>query len=100
MNYTEQTLRDDIRKVTRLVQQVSPFFYVLPFKVISDEEWKEACWMQPDHPTAFANAKGFFFAGSFMDKLPENQRLGLLLHEVFHPALGHLSNPWIDRRTR
>jgi predicted metal-dependent peptidase len=96
MAYTQDSLASDIRKVTRLLQQTAPFFYVLPFKVISDEEWAEKVPSQKT-PTAFADNKGFFFASSFMEFLPENKRLGLLLHEVLHPALGHISNKWIDK---
>lgn len=96
-NYTQDSLFADIKKVTRLLQQFSPFFYVVPFKVITDDEWKEKIGGTYSTPTAAATAKGFFFAESFMKDLPENKRLGLLLHEVMHPALMHLSNPWIDR---
>ena len=100
MTYTQESLASDIRKVTRLLQQTSPFFYVLPFKVISDEEWVEMCPQQKEFPSAVATTKGFFFASSFMESLPENKRLGLLIHEVFHPALGHLNktaNQWFDK---
>ena len=99
MTYQQIDLEKDIRKVTRLLQQTAPFFYVLPFKVISNDEWAERCPQQKE-PTAFADNKGFFFASSFMESLPENKRLGMLIHEVFHPALGHISNSsnkWIDK---
>lgn len=100
MAYTQESLAADIRKVTRLLQQTAPFFYVLPFKTITDAEWAEMCPQQKDYPTAFASAKGFFFASSHMESLPENKRLGLLIHEVLHPALGHLNktaNQWFDK---
>jgi predicted metal-dependent peptidase len=96
MAYTQDSLASDIRKVTRLLQQTAPFFYVLPFKVISDEEWAEKVPSQKT-PTALASNTEFCFASSFMESLPENKRLGLLLHEVLHPALGHISNKWIDK---
>jgi predicted metal-dependent peptidase len=94
--YTAENLKNDIRKLTRILPQVSPFFYVLPFSVVTAEEWAEDHPLQANFPSASASASGFKFADCFMESLPENKRLGLLLHEVFHPALGHVSTKWTD----
>lgn len=95
--YSQVDLNNDIKKVTRLLRQFSPFFYVVPFKVITDEQWEtEIGWFQKK-PTALASPKYFGFASSFMDTIPENKRLGLLIHEIMHPALLHMGNPWIDK---
>ena len=42
-------------------------------------------------PTALVDGKNIYYNGAWVEKMPEKQRLGLLAHEVMHPALQH---PW------
>jgi len=41
-------------------------------------------------PTAAVDGKTIFYNEEWVGKLPEKARMGLLAHEVLHPALGHL----------
>lgn len=42
-------------------------------------------------PTALVDGKKIYYNAEWVEKMPEKQRLGLLAHEVTHPALQH---PW------
>jgi predicted metal-dependent peptidase len=42
-------------------------------------------------PTALVDGKKIYYNAAWVEKMPEKQRLGLLAHEVTHPALQH---PW------
>ena len=77
------------RDICTHLPQMEPFFFCFPFTVIEPDD-------QPMQ-TAFVCSKGAFFYRTFLETLPDNKARGLILHEVLHAALFHLSDPWIDR---
>ena len=86
---------DHFKTLIRFLPQVEPILYVQPFTVLSDEDFAKKF---PDGPmTAYATPTGFWFQKTFWGGLPVNKQCGLILHEVMHPALGHLSDEFVDR---
>ena len=78
----------------RHLPQIEPLLFVQSFTILADDAW--VAKFGPSMPTACATPSGFFFNKTFWDALPLNKQVGLVLHEVFHPALGHLSDPFRD----
>lgn len=82
MNYTEQNLQADTAALLSLVPEVEPFTFLVPMRVVSDIE------------TAAATPKELLFGDDFMSSLNKAERMGLVLHEIWHVALCHMTDPY------
>jgi predicted metal-dependent peptidase len=91
--FTQKDLVKVVKELTLRVPQVEPFFFVIPFEVVEESVYVET--ISP-MATAAVSAKRAAFCDTFIDKLPRPKQLGLVLHEILHPALNHLSDPFID----
>lgn len=76
------TASDKVASATTTIVLDHPFFasLLLGMKRIED----------PSVPTACTNGVVIRYNPDFIDSLTESQVAGLLVHEVLHPALGHL----------
>ena len=79
----------------RHLPQIEPLLFVQQFTILSPEGWDKKFAGSP-HKTAVCTPQGFWFHQEFWASLPFNKQVGLVLHEVFHGALGHLSDPFRD----
>ena len=92
--------QEHFKTLIRHLPQIEPLLFVCRFVVVPDDEYtkivpKRGSKKAPQ--TACATPNGFFFQQTFWDALPANKQAGLILHEVLHPALMHLSDPYRDR---
>ncbi len=78
----------------RHLPQIEPLLFVQKFTILSPDEWSQK--FGDGMNTACCTPQGFWFHQTFWDGLPLNKQVGLVLHEVFHGALGHLSDPFKD----
>lgn len=81
--------------LTRHLPQIEPLLFVQQFTILSPDAWDKRFAGSP-HKTACCTHQGFWFHQTFWDGLPFNKQVGLVLHEVFHGALGHLSDTFRD----
>jgi len=94
MNQTE--LNNLIKDLTLRVPQLEPFMYVCKLRVLTSEEYAKI--VPPPMPqTAGCSRKEFIFNSDFIDSLPAPKQRGLILHEILHGALGHITHPFIDK---
>ena len=92
--FTQQDLNALIKDVTLRAPQTEPFFFVIPLLVMAEEQYaKEISPMC----TAAISANRAIFCDTFMESLTPAKRRGLIIHEILHPAFGHLSDPYVDR---
>lgn len=92
--FNQKDLTELIKDVTLRLPQTEPFFFVIPLEVM-----EQAKYVKDVHPsgTACVTPERAIFCDAFMDKLTAPKRRGVILHEILHPALGHLSDPYIDQ---
>jgi predicted metal-dependent peptidase len=94
--FTQSDLTKLKAKLIGFVPHLEPFLFVIPINVITEVEWEATT---PGlTPTARVTRHAMEFVDTFIDKLDEPQRLGLLLHEILHLARGDLTQPWVDPR--
>jgi predicted metal-dependent peptidase len=91
--FTQSDLVKVVKELTLRVPQVEPFFFVIPFEIVEQEVYAKT--ISPTC-TAAVSAKRAAFCDTFIGSLPRPKQLGLVLHEILHPALNHLSDPFID----
>jgi len=92
--------QDDLSKLTKSLvtrlPHIEPFLFVIPMRVLSPEEYQAKI---PAHlpQTAACTSTEFLFQSEFIAQAPAPQQRGLILHEILHGALEHLSHPWRDK---
>jgi hypothetical protein len=67
-----------------------PFFATLAFHLPLVEKPLSFFEQLGIPPTACVDGKKIYYYGEFVKPLSDKQRMGLLCHEVMHPALQHL----------
>lgn len=95
MTTTLTNLASHFKTITKHLPQAEPILFVQPFAVLPDDEF--AARFSGPNQTAVCTPSGFFFQQTFWSGLPKSKQCGLILHEVMHGALGHLSHTWVDR---
>lgn len=99
MTFSQEDLNVLIGDVTVAVPHLVPFLFVFPVRVIDKTEWNTLVNSRRDsriEPTACCTENQLLFVDTFIGNLPDNKKRGLIVHEVLHPALGHLSDPFVD----
>jgi len=81
MATVKPTAIDRIRKARTVLLLDHAFFGALIFRLIPISA--------PSIPTMATDGKSLFYNPSFVDELPPDQLVGVLAHEVMHPALQH-----------
>ena len=81
MATVKPTAIDRIRKARTVLLLNHPFFGALIFRLTPVSA--------PNIPTMATDGKSLFYNPSFVDELPPDQLVGVLAHEVMHPALRH-----------
>jgi len=81
MAIEKPTAIDRIRKARAVLLLDHPFFGALIFRLTPVSA--------PNIPTMATDGKSLFYNPSFVDELPPDQLVGVLAHEVMHPALQH-----------
>ena len=81
MAIEKPTAIDRIRKARAVLLLDHPFFGALIFRLTPVSA--------PNIPTMATDGKSLFYNPSFVDELPSDQLVGVLAHEVMHPALQH-----------
>jgi len=81
MAIVKPTAIDRIRKARAVLLLDHPFFGALIFRLTPVSA--------PSIPTMATDGKSLFYNPSFVDELPPDQLVGVLAHEVMHPALQH-----------
>jgi predicted metal-dependent peptidase len=81
MAIEKPTAIDCIRKARAVLLLDHPFFGALIFRLTPV--------FAPSIPTMATDGKSLFYNPSFVDELPPDQLVGVLAHEVMHPALQH-----------
>jgi predicted metal-dependent peptidase len=94
--FTNADLAKRVGELMMLVPHIEPFIFILPMRVITADEWPASATLAGAMPTACVSGKEMLFVDSFIGSLPRPKQLGLILHEVLHPAFAHLSDPYID----
>jgi predicted metal-dependent peptidase len=79
------------KTIIQHLPQIEPLLFVMPFEIRTDDQWQKKT-----PKTAFACKNGFYFHVDFWNSLPDNKRCGIILHEIMHCALQHLSDPYRD----
>ena len=75
------TTLDRIRKARTVLLLDHPFFGALIFRLTPVSA--------PSIPTMATDGKSLFYNPAFVEELPPDQLVGVLAHEVMHPALQH-----------
>ena len=81
MATVKPTAIDRIRKARTVLLLNHPFFGALIFRLTPVSA--------PNIPTMATDGKSLFYNPAFVDELPPDQLVGVLAHEVMHPALQH-----------
>ena len=81
MAIEKPTAIDRIRKARAVLLLDHPFFGALIFRLTPVAA--------PNIPTMATDGKSLFYNPAFVNELPPDQLVGVLAHEVMHPALQH-----------
>lgn len=82
------------KTLIRYIPQIEPLLFVQKFTILPPDE--ALAKFGPKFQTAACSPDGFWFHKIFWESLPPNKQAGLILHEVMHGALAHLSDPFVD----
>lgn len=93
MTFTQESLRSLIKDLLLRVPQIEPFMFVVKMTVLPKELFVKQYGAMA---TACCTRNEFIFCDEFIGSLPVPKQRGLILHEIFHGALGHLTDPYRD----